>query len=79
MFVFTAVMAVVAAICAAIPVFELRDLGYTDFPWKSLVPRRPTLAETATRFTLAAPVVAFLFFMSYRHRKLLRELRGRDS
>jgi hypothetical protein len=76
--IFTAVMAVIAAICIAIPVFEFRDSGYTDFPWKSLIPRRATLREAAIRIAWAAPLVSFLLFMSSRRRKAVRDLRGHD-
>lgn len=71
---FTVLMAVIAAFCGAIPVFELRDLGIYSFPGKSVIPRRPTLVEAAIRFAWAAPVISFLLFMSSRHRKKLRAL-----
>jgi hypothetical protein len=70
--IFTAILAVVAAVCAAIPTFEFRDLG---LPIRSLIPRRPTLAEAAIRFAWTAPIVSFLEFMSIRRQKKLRALR----
>jgi len=61
-FLFTAVASVVAAICAAFPVFELRDLGGLI---KSLWARRPTLGETAVRLAWSEPLVLGLW--SIRH------------
>jgi hypothetical protein len=68
-FLLTAIMAALAAICTAVPVIELRDLG---FPMRSLWPRQPTMAEVAFRLAWCGPLVSAYIFAGRYFRKLGR-------
>jgi hypothetical protein len=63
----TLVVAMLATICRAVPVVELRHLG---LPMKSLYLRDPSLTEFAIRLTWSAPLVLGCIVMSVRHRNL---------
>jgi len=69
-FLLTAIMAVLAAICSAIPVLELRDLGFLV---RSLCPRQPTMTEVAVRLAWCGPLVSAYIFTGRYFRKLGRQ------